>query len=72
MARYARADVVSGEERSGQGPGSLRFSRRQYFDGIKKATRVETKHDGQRLLLAEVTNFKLLDAPEAGAFDRPQ
>jgi hypothetical protein len=50
----------------------LRFSRRQYFDGIKKATRVETKHDGQRLLLAEVTNFKLLDAPEAGAFDRPQ
>jgi len=42
------------------------------FDGIKKATMVETKHNGQRLLIAEVTTFKVLDKPEPGTFDKPE
>jgi hypothetical protein len=42
------------------------------FDGVKKATKVETKHDGQRLLVAEVTKFKVMDKPEAGTFDKPE
>ena len=42
------------------------------FDGIKKATKVETKHDGQRLLIAEVTSFKVLEKPAAGTFDKPE
>jgi hypothetical protein len=48
------------------------FSDYKDFDGIKKATKVETKHDGKRLLLAEVTSFKVLAAPEAKTFDRPE
>jgi hypothetical protein len=48
------------------------FSDYKDFDGIKKATKVETKHDGQRLLIAEVTKFKVLDKPEAGTFDKPE
>ena len=50
----------------------VNYSDYKDFGGVKKATKVETKHDGQRLLLAEVTAFKLLDAPAAGTFEKPQ
>ena len=42
------------------------------FDGIKKATKIESKRDGQRYLEQEVTEFKVLDKVEADAFDEPK
>jgi hypothetical protein len=39
------------------------------FDGIKKATKIERRPDGQKVLEQEITEFKVLDkiAPETFA-----
>jgi len=42
------------------------------FDGIKKATKVESKRNGQKYLDQEVTDFKVLDKADADAFDEPK
>jgi hypothetical protein len=41
------------------------------FDGIKKATRVETKRDGEDFAKSEITEFKVLDKVEPSAFSEP-
>jgi hypothetical protein len=41
------------------------------FDGIKKATKVESKRDGEDFLKAEVTEFKVLDKVEPSTFSEP-
>jgi hypothetical protein len=41
------------------------------FDGIKKATKVESKRDGEDFLKSEVTEFKVLDKAEASTFSEP-
>jgi hypothetical protein len=38
------------------------------FDGIKKATKVESKRDGQKFLEQEITDFKVVDKVDPEAF----
>jgi hypothetical protein len=42
------------------------------FDGIKKATKVESKRDGDKFFDQEVTEFKLLPEAPAGTFNEPK
>jgi hypothetical protein len=47
------------------------FSGYKDFDGIKKATKIETKHDGEKLIEAEVTEFKVSDNVDPKTFAKP-
>lgn len=42
------------------------------FDGIKRATKAETKRDGNAFTKMEYTEFKILEKTEAGTFDEPK
>jgi hypothetical protein len=42
------------------------------FDGIKKATRVLSKRNGQKFAESEITDFKVLDKVDASTFAEPQ
>ncbi len=42
------------------------------FDGIKKATRVESLRDGERFLASEFTEFHVLESVPAGSFTEPK
>jgi hypothetical protein len=42
------------------------------FDGIKRATKVESKRDGNRFIVSEVTEFKLLDKVDPETFAAPK
>lgn len=42
------------------------------FDGIKWATKAESKRDGQDFIKAEVTDFKVLDKVDAKTFAEPE
>jgi len=42
------------------------------FDGIKKATKVESKRDGQKFAEVEITEFKVLDKVAPDTFSEPK
>jgi len=42
------------------------------FDGIKKATKAESKRDGQDFVKAEITEFKVLDKVDSKTFSEPE
>jgi len=42
------------------------------FGGIKKATKSETKHNGEKLLESETTEFKVLDKVDPKTFAKPE
>lgn len=42
------------------------------FDGIKKATKVESKRDGEPFVKMTISDFKVLDKVEAGTFAEPK
>lgn len=42
------------------------------FDGIKKATKTESKRDGNLFSKQEVTEFKIIEKPDASLFDEPK
>jgi hypothetical protein len=42
------------------------------FDGIKRATKTESKRDGEAFIKAEISEFKLLDKVEAKTFAEPE
>jgi hypothetical protein len=42
------------------------------FDGIKKATKIERRRDGQKVLEQEITEFKVLDNVPPETFAEPQ
>jgi hypothetical protein len=42
------------------------------FDGIKKATRVNSKRDGEDFIKSEITEFKVLDKVEPKTFAQPE
>jgi len=48
------------------------FSNYKVFDGIKRATKIETKRNGQKFIDQEITEFKVLDKVEPKAFAEPQ
>jgi hypothetical protein len=41
------------------------------FNGIKKATKVASKHDGEDFIKSEITEFKVLDKVEPKTFAQP-
>ena len=49
-----------------------KYSDYKDFNGIKKATKVETKRDGERFLDGEVIEFKVLDKAEPQTFTEPK
>lgn len=42
------------------------------FDGVKKATKIESKHDGRPFVELEITEFKLLDKIDDDTFAEPK
>ncbi len=42
------------------------------FDGLKKATKVEAKRDGERFVEVEVLEYKVLDKVDADTFAEPK
>ena len=42
------------------------------FDGIKKATKTETKRDGEKFLDAEISEFKVLDKVDPKTYAKPE
>jgi hypothetical protein len=42
------------------------------FDGIKKATRAESKRDGQAFVKSEISEFKVLDKVDPKIFSEPE
>ena len=48
------------------------FKEYKDFDGIKKATKVESKRDGEDFIKSEVTEFKVLDKVEPKTFAEPK
>ena len=48
------------------------FDNYKDFDGIKRATKLEVKRDGEKLLSSDVVEFKVLDKVEADTFSQPK
>jgi hypothetical protein len=48
------------------------FANYKDFDGIKKATKLESKRDGEKFITAELTEFKVLDKVEPDTFAQPK
>lgn len=48
------------------------FAGYKEFDGIKKATKLESKRDGEKFVVQEVSEFKVLDKAPAESFDEPK
>jgi len=48
------------------------YSAYKEFGGIKKATRAESKRDGEKFMTGEVTEFKALTDVDAKTFDEPK
>jgi hypothetical protein len=48
------------------------YSDYKEFDGIKRATKVETKRDGMKFIESEVTAFKVLDKVDPKTFAEPK
>jgi hypothetical protein len=42
------------------------------FDGIKKATKIESKRDGEPFIDADITEFKVLDKVDPATFSEPK
>jgi hypothetical protein len=49
-----------------------RYSDYKDFDGIKKATKVEIKRDGEKFLDGELVEFKVLDKAQPNTFTEPK
>lgn len=47
------------------------YNKYKDFDGVKRATKVENKHDGQKFIEMEVTDVKVLDKTDAKTFAEP-
>jgi hypothetical protein len=48
------------------------FTNYKEFDGIKKATKIEAKRDGDKFLNSEITEFKVLDKVDPKTFAEPE
>jgi hypothetical protein len=47
------------------------YNKYKEFDGVKRATKVENKHDGQKFIDMEITDVKVLDKVDPKAFAEP-
>jgi hypothetical protein len=57
---------------SADGEAGPHYSDYRDFDGLKKATKVQSKRDGQDFLKSEVTEFKVVDKLDPKTFDEPE
>jgi hypothetical protein len=48
------------------------FSNYKEFNGIKKATKIESKRDGEKFQELELTEFKVLDKADPKTFEEPK
>src|SRR5262245_31135261 len=48
------------------------FGEYKDFDGIKKATRIERKRDGEKILEQEILEFKILEKVPTETFAEPR
>ena len=48
------------------------FSDYKDFDGIKKATKISSKHNGDKFVDVVVTEFKVIDKVDAATFSQPK
>lgn len=48
------------------------FANYKDFDGIKRATKIETKRNGKKFMESEVTDFKVVEKVDPKAFDEPK
>jgi hypothetical protein len=48
------------------------FSNYKDFDGIKKATKIEIKRDGEKFMEQEITEFKIVDKVDPKTFTEPE
>jgi len=48
------------------------FANYKDFDGIQKATKIESNSDGKKFLEAEITEYKVVDKLDASTFDQPK
>jgi hypothetical protein len=48
------------------------FDNYKDFDGIKKATKIQSKRDGEKFLEQEITEFKVIDKVDPETFAEPQ
>ena len=48
------------------------FANYKEFDGIKKATKIDAKRDGEKFLSSEITEFKVLDKVDPKTFAEPE
>ena len=58
--------------KGGEYTAETTFADYKEFDGIKKATKVETNRDGEPFEKWEVTEFKVLDNVEPDTFAEPK
>ncbi len=57
--------------KGGEYIAEITFADYKDFDGIKKATKVETKRDGEQFEKWQITEFKVLDKVEPDTFAQP-
>jgi outer membrane lipoprotein-sorting protein len=50
----------------------MNFSEYKDFDGVKKATKMDNKYDGEKIIELEITEFKTLDKVPANTFEEPK
>jgi hypothetical protein len=48
------------------------FADYKEFDGIKKATKIEVKRDGEKFQTMELTEFKVVDKVDPESFTEPK
>jgi hypothetical protein len=48
------------------------FANYREFDGIQKATKIESKRNGERFVEAELTEFQIADKVSAATFNQPK
>ena len=48
------------------------FANYKDFNGIKRATKIETKRNGKKVMESEVTDFQVLDKVEPKTFAEPK
>jgi hypothetical protein len=56
----------------GQDGRETTFADYKDFDGVKKATKIETKCDGEKYLSVQLTEFKVLDIVDPKTFEEPK
>jgi hypothetical protein len=67
------AKVVSvATDFAGEATHETTFADYKESDGIKRATKIKVKRNGEDFVDAELTEFKVLDAPDAKAFEKPE